>query len=126
MPRNSTLDIALLQQADEDQRGRIGTGLEIAETLCLRLCDEDTDYNQIQPLSPNACGALSSTKQSPIILEQIDSLLRIKAAEIERNRAHEQLILHRMEVEEGLRSAAQIQHALLPNHIPPTDNYRFA
>ncbi len=125
-PEILLLDIVLLKQADEDQRGRFGAGLEIAETLCLRLCEKGTDFSQVPPLSPNACGTLSTSEHSSMILEQIDSLLRIKAAEIDRNRAQEQLMLHRMEVEEGLRSAAQIQHALLPNHVPLTDHYSFA
>jgi sigma-B regulation protein RsbU (phosphoserine phosphatase) len=125
-PEILLLDIELLQQAGGTEKARFESALEIAGSLCLRLCAADADFSQVQSLSPFACGTVHPPVHGAKILEQIDSLLRIRAAETERNRAQEQLILHRMEVEEGLRSAAQIQHALLPGHAPLSELYSFA
>lgn len=125
-PEILLLDTDLLQTASTVEIINFSTGLEITETLCLRICTADAEFSQVQALSPFACGTVYTPANVLEILEQINSLLRIKNAENERNRAQEQLILHRMEVEEGLRSAAQIQNSLLPARSPLIDRYKFA
>jgi len=120
------LDITLAENATSEQRSSLATELELAETFCLRVCASEQEFFRGQQLVPFACGTIYPTGSTEQILEQIDTLLRIKTAEMERNRAQEKLILHRMEVEEGLRSAAMIQHALLPNRPPDTNAFSFA
>ncbi len=120
------LDIDLLRQADDETKNRFRTGLELSEALCLRICASGTDFSQAQTISPFASGTIYTPTDGAELIEQIDSLLRIKAAERERNQAQEQLMLHRLEVEEGLRSASQIQHTLLPSKTLRSDCHNFA
>jgi sigma-B regulation protein RsbU (phosphoserine phosphatase) len=120
------LDMQLAKNAPATQLNSLATQLELAETFCLRLCSDDTEHSQLQKLTPFACGTISPPGTKEQILEQVHNLLRIKQAEAERNHAQERLLLHQMEVEEGLRSAAQIQHALLPNRVSSTAAFDFA
>lgn len=120
------LEANLLRNAAAEQINHFQTGLEVSEVLCLRICSPGQEFEQMQELTPFACGTLSIPVHRAALLEQVDSLLRIKNAENDRNRAQEQLAMHRLEVEEGLRSAAQIQHALLPSTTPISEQHRFA
>lgn len=120
------LDMALATAATELQLAQLAEQLELAETFCLRLCPPAADIAYLQQLTPFACGTICPPASSEQVLEQISTLLRIKQAEAERNLAQERLLLHQMEVEEGLKSAAQIQHALLPNLISDTPAFSFA
>lgn len=111
------LDMQLAESAAPEQLKSLANQLELAEVFCLRLSPIGADQELWHQLAPFACGTVPAPGTSQQILEQVNTLLRIKQAEAERNQAQERLLLHRMEVSEGLRSAAQIQHALLPNHV---------
>jgi len=120
------LDTHLAKQAKAEQLSTLATQLELAETFCLRLCPAAEDYSEARSLTPFACGTISAPWSTEQVVEQINTLLRIKQAETERNQAQERLLLHQMEVDEGLRSAAQIQHALLPSNISQGSAFDFA
>ena len=120
------LDMQLASAAPAAQLAQLAEQLELAETFCLRLCQANSDIAHLQHLTPFACGTICPPASSGQILEQVTTLLRIKQAEAERNLAQERLLLHQMEVEEGLRSAAQIQHALLPSLLADTPAFSFA
>jgi sigma-B regulation protein RsbU (phosphoserine phosphatase) len=120
------LDMQLAETAAAEQLAALAIDLELAETFCLRLCSAENDFARLQELAPFACGTISPPGTVGKILEQLNTLLRIRTAEAERNLAQERLVLHRMEVEEGLRSAAQIQHALLPSRLLDTAAFSFA
>ena len=120
------LDMTLAEQALAGQLSALGSELELTETFCLRLLPQERDFRQVQHLVPFGCGTIFPPGTAEMILEQISTLLRIKSAEMERNHAQERLVLHRMEVEEGLRSAAHIQHTLLPSRAPDTPAFDFA
>jgi len=120
------LDTNLAETGTPEQLEMLAEQLELAETFCLRLCSDATDFSRSRELTPFACGTISPPNTSDQILEQVKTLLRVKQAEAERNQAQERLLLHQMEVEEGLRSAAQIQHALLPNQLANTPALSFA
>jgi len=120
------LDMHLAETASAEELFDLAADLELAETYCLRLCPPENDLVKMRQLAPFACGTISPPGLGEQILEQINMLRRIKQAEAERNQAQELLLLHKMEVEEGLRSAAHIQHALLPNQMPDTPAFDFA
>ncbi len=120
------LDMQLVETATTEQLSALAMDLELAEVLCLRLCSTKTDFTRLQRLVPFACGTIYPQESIEQILEQINTLTRIKQAEKQCNMAFDRLALHQMEVEEGLRSAAQIQHALLPSRFPETNAFSFA
>lgn len=120
------LDMQLATTATAAQLTQLAEQLELAETFCLRLCPPMADIAQLQRLTPFACGTICPPACNEQVLEQVTTLLRIKQAEAERNQAQERLLLHRMEAEEGLRSAALIQHALLPSLLADTPAFSFA
>lgn len=120
------LDMQLALQTDPQALAALATELELAETFCLRLGTASSDPSRFMELAPFACGTITPPGTIEQIMEQVNTLLRIKQAELDRNLAQERLLLHRMEVEEGLKSAAQIQHALLPNRPPDTAAFSFA
>lgn len=120
------LDMQLMTAATAAQLSALAADLELAETFCLRLCPAESDFVRMQQLAPFACGSISPPGAAGQIQELVATVLRIKHAEAARNLAQERLLLHQMEVEEGLRSAAHIQHALLPNRAPDTPAFCFA
>ncbi len=120
------LDTQLVKETEAKQLATLASQLELAETFCLRLCSGDSEQSVIRQLTPFACGTIRPPDILEQVLEQVAMLLRVRHAEVERNRAQEKLLLHQMEVSEGLRSAAQIQHALLPNRVSGHPAFSFA
>lgn len=120
------LDMQLAEACPPKQLAAMAEQLELAETFCLRLCSATADYHKLRALTPFACGTVCPPGTTGQVLEQVGTLLRIKQAEAERNQAQERLLLHQMEAEEGLRSAALIQHSLLPNQLSDTGAFSFA
>lgn len=120
------LDMLLAETEGPEQLAELAAELELAETFCLRLSAPDQDFQRMQQLTPFASGTISPQESSAQILEQVRLFLRVKEAEAHRNAAQELLVLHRMEVEEGLRSAAHIQQTLLPTQYPETAAFSFA
>lgn len=120
------LDPQLAADSEPETLAALAEELEFAETFCLRLDLSGGEYSQLQQQIPFACGTIALPGVKEQILEQITTLFRIKRAEAERNLAQERLVLYRREVEEGLRSAAHIQHTLLPNHLQNTSAFSFA
>ena len=120
------LDMQLAAAAPTEELNMLAGELELAETLCLRLCPAGSDFAGMRNLAPFACGSITPLGSAEQALEQIETILRIKQAEDGCNRAQERLLLHRMEVEQGLRSAAQIQQTLLPARSLDTNNYSVA
>lgn len=120
------LDMQLAENSTAEELKMLARELELAETFCLRLCPADADLDDLLRLTPFACGTICPPGKSAQIIEQVSTLLRIKQAETERNRAQESLLLHRMEAEESLRSAAQIQHALLPSRVSFGNTFSFS
>lgn len=120
------LDMQLAETASPEQLTTLAAQLELAGTFCLRLDSTGTDPAKRQQLAPFACGTICPPGATEQILEQLGTLLRIKQAEADRNQAQERLLLYQMEVDEGLRSASQIQHALLPSRALNTEAFSFA
>lgn len=125
-PELLLLDTKLATTASAEQLSALGSELELAEVLCLRLGREDIDFQQARTLTPWACGTIAAPNASEQALEQISILLRVKQAEKERDLAQGRLLFHQREVAEGLRSAAQIQRTLLPNRYPDCEAFSFA
>lgn len=119
------LDMQLAENQCEQIPG-LAAELELAEVFCLRLCASPSDAPQARQLVPFASGSVSPPAEMEQILEYLAVTRRIRQAETERNQAQERLMLHQMEVAEGLRSAAQIQHALLPAAQLDSDAFSFA
>jgi len=120
------LDTDLVIKSDPRQLTALASELELAETFCLRLCRGAAEQSEIRRLTPFACGTIRPPDTSAQVLEQVTTLLRVKQAEAARNQAQELLLLHQLEVAEGLHSAAQIQHALLPNRLSDHPAFDFA
>lgn len=119
-------DMDLARSARPAQLAAMAGELELAETFCLRIYAEGGVDTRLRDKVPFACGTVPPPGTAEQLLELVATLLRVKQAERQRNRAQERLLLQRMEVEEGLRSAAQIQHALLPEKSPNLPAFSFA
>jgi sigma-B regulation protein RsbU (phosphoserine phosphatase) len=120
------LDMDLAASSAKADLAALAADLELAETFCLRLCSTEVDFTSTQQLVPFGCGTIFPPGSCDQILEQVQTLLRINQAEDARNLAQERLVLHQMEVEEGLRSAAHIQHSLLPSRQVSSKAFSFA
>ena len=119
-------DMDLARTATSEQLDTLAGELELAETFCLRIYPEGRVDTRLRERVPFACGSVPPPGTAEQLLELVATLLRVKQAEHQRNLAQERLLLQRMEVEEGLRSAAQIQHALLPEKSPNLPAFSFA
>lgn len=119
-------DMALARNATPEQLAGMGRELELAETFCLRIYPDERSGPCWEQEVPFACGTVPPPGTAAQVLELVETLLRVKRAEQQRNLAQERLLMLRMEVDEGLRSAAHIQHALLPEKVPDLAAFSFA
>lgn len=119
-------DMTMAQSVPGEQLDALAAELELADTLCLRIYPEGQIDIRLRQKVPFACGSVPPPGIAEQVLELVETLLRVKQAERQRNLAQERLLLQRMEVDDGLRSAAQIQHALLPEKVPSLPAFSFA
>lgn len=124
-PNLLLLDMQLAEEGAAEDLTKLATDLELSETFCLRYTEEPGNFPVRKQLTPFAFGRVTPPGVPDQIVEHLAVLNRVGEAEKQRDLAQEKLLDQHMEVVDGLRSAAQIQHSLLPLQAPPGKAFSF-
>ncbi|PNU19218.1 hypothetical protein C2E25_13480 [Geothermobacter hydrogeniphilus] len=104
----------------------LAQGCLTGEIPCLLFSSLGMDPDRMRTLAPWSSGPLLSAEQRDLVLDQVRLQLELVRLRAERDLLAGRLEAKKIELREGLRSAAIIQQSLLPNFLPRSDSFRFA
>ncbi|MEJ2201310.1 MAG: PP2C family protein-serine/threonine phosphatase [Desulfuromonadaceae bacterium] len=126
MPDALLLDAGLLDRFPRKDWQGIDSDLKTIGIPCLRFSPQGMEPERMRAITPWAVSTLVDLSNREHVLEQVELLLSMNRLLLERTLAEERLLAHRIEIEQGLSSASHIQHSLLPNARPQTEEFSFA
>ncbi len=126
LPAVVLLEVELLQEAPSELLNAFNSDAQMLEIPCLRFSARGMDSEQMRFHAPWATATIYDISNTSHVMEHAELALEVKRLVAERKLAYQKLAAKQLEIDEGLRSAAQIQKSLLPKVFPRTDAFHFA
>lgn len=104
----------------------LAEGCLTGEIPCLHFSSLGMAPERMRSLAPWSRGPLLLAEQRGLLLDQVRLQLQFRHLQEERDLLLGKLEAKRLQLQEGMRSAATIQQSLLPSFLPRSDSFRFS